>query len=450
LDILAAQGVPPMARRNYLIEVRHVMLWGTFAGMFEGSVSSIIAAKTFNAGPWLITIVMSSPMFANLFGLVWGTIATGRRKLPLFMVLAAGTVIMIASVALTPASPLGGWIFAGQIVLARVLLSGCITVRSAFWKHNYPAASRGRIAARLQIARFSLGIVTVALVMKAFDKWPGAYVYLYPAAALLGLLAILVIRSLRVRGEKAELALLARRRCEAGASAPAGLRGAVRSALEVLRSDPDYRRYMLGMTLLGSANIMVMPLMTIIITKQLMLSYLHSGILLEIMPRLLMMLSLVPWAGMFDRVGVVRFRVINAWAWTGFIVCGGLGATLIYHVPDFLDSIPMFVAAVSLIALARLCEGLGRGGGAIAWNIGHLHFAKSAEAETYMGMHVFFTGIRGLIMPFVGTSLYLYYGPLAFLVATMLALSGIFTFASLARRQHRDAADNNRPVSSER
>jgi len=154
-----------------------------------------------------------------------------------------------------------------------------------------------------------------------------------------------------------------------------------------------------------------------------------------------MMVSLVPWAGMFDRVGVVRFRVINAWAWAGLSIFGGLGAALIYHVPDFLDSVPMFVAVVSLISLARLCEGLGKGGGAIAWNIGHLHFAKSADAETYMGMHVFFTGIRGLIMPFVGTSLYLYYGPLAFIVATALAMSGILTFASLARRQRRDAAD---------
>ncbi len=439
MDILAAQGVPPMARRNYLIEVRHVMLWGTFAGMFEGSVSSIIAAKTFNAGPWLITIVMCSPMFANLLGLVWGAVATGRRKLPLFMGLAAGAVAMIASVGLTPANPLGGWIFAGQIVLARVLLSGCMTVRSALWKHNYPTSSRGRIAARLQIARFSFGMATVVLALMVYDVDPKTYIYIYPAAASLGLLAVFVILPMRVRGEKAELALLNRRRKESGPSSPTGLRGILRSGIDVLRADPDYRRYMLGMTLLGSANIMVMPLMTIIITKQLLLSYFHSGILLEVMPRLLMMVSLVPWAGMFDRVGVVRFRVINVWAWTGLSAFGGLGAALIYFAPDFLDSVPMFVAVVSLIALARLCEGLGKGGGAIAWNIGHLHFAKSADAETYMGMHVFLTGVRGLIMPFVGTFLYLRYGPLAFVVSTALVVSGMFTFKSLARRQRRDA-----------
>ena len=40
-----------MARRNYLIEVQHLLLWGMFAGTFEGTVSSVIAAKTFGAAP---------------------------------------------------------------------------------------------------------------------------------------------------------------------------------------------------------------------------------------------------------------------------------------------------------------------------------------------------------------------------------------------------------------
>lgn len=439
MDILAAQGVPIMARRNYLIEVRHVMLWGVFAGMFEGSISSIIVSLTFVADPWLISIVMASPMCANLLGLVWGSVATGRRKLPLFMGLAAGTAATIASIGLTPATPVGGWVFAAQIVVARVLLSGCLTVRSALWKRNYPTASRGRIAARLQMARFAFGIITVVVVMKLFTKWPRSYVYAYPTAALLGLLAILVIRSMHVRGEKTELAQLDRLRRVSSSPPPSGLRVLLRSGIKVLRDDPDYRRYMLGMTLLGSANIMTMPLMTIIITKQLMLSYFDSGNLLEVLPRLLMLASLGPWAGLFDRVGVVRFRIINASAWAGLSVFGGLGATVICYMPDFLDALPVFVTAVSLIALARLCEGVGKGGGAIAWNIGHLHFAKSVEAEAYMGVHVFLTGIRGLIMPFVGTFLYLRYGPLAFVVSTALSLAGILTFAALARRQHQAA-----------
>ncbi len=77
MDLLGIRRVPFMARRNYVIEMQHLFLWGIFAGMFEGSVSSIVVAKTFNAGPWLITVVMATPMFSNLMGLVWGTLAGG-------------------------------------------------------------------------------------------------------------------------------------------------------------------------------------------------------------------------------------------------------------------------------------------------------------------------------------------------------------------------------------
>lgn len=426
-----------MARPSYLIEVRHLLLWGIFAGMFEGSVSSIVVAKTFGAGPWLITLVMATPMFANLMGLVWGAVATGRRKRPLFMLLAATTAALVGSVSLAPATPLGGWIFAGQIFLARVMLSGCMTVRSALWKHNYPMRLRGRIAARLQLVRFSLAIATVTCASILFDVNSRIYIHVYPIAALIGAGAVLLLRRLRVRGEKTELANLKRENERNGAASTDGFFGPVRAAVEVLRHDPDFRRYCLAMMFLGSANIMVMPLMTIIVTRQLMLSYYHSGNLLEILPRLLMMGSLLPWAGLFDRVGVVRFRVLNACAWSGAALFGGLAALMIHVVPGYLDSAVAFTLIVSFVALSRLCEGLGKGGGAIAWNIGHLHFADSAKAEIYMGTHVFLTGLRGMIVPFFGTFLYLRYGPLAFAVALILAIAGLLTFASLARRERR-------------
>ena len=439
MNILGLERVPYMARRNYLIEVRHMLLWGMFAGMFEGSVSSIVVAKTFNAGPWLITIVMATPMFANLLGLVWGQVATGRRKRPLFMALAGATTLVIGSVALAPANEIGGWVFAGQVALARVLLSGCMTVRSGLWKCNYPVARRGRIAARLQLVRFSLAIATVTAASILFDLSPMTYVYAYPAAALIGAAAVLTLQRMHVRGEKAELAAMNRSRAAKDELSPRGLLGPLRGAIDIIREDRDFRRYLLAMALLGSANIMVMPIMTIIVTKQLRLSYYYSGNILEILPRLLMMGSLMLWAGLFDSVGVVRFRVRNGFAWCGSAFFGGLAALVIVLDPDF-DSLAAFTGAVSFVALSRLCEGLGKGGGAIAWNLGHLHFAKSAKAELYMGTHVFLTGLRGLVMPFLGTFLYLRYGPVAFAVALFLAISGLLTFASLARREERERA----------
>lgn len=440
MDLFLARSVPLMARRNYTIEMKHLLWWGIFIGMYEGAGSSIVVAKTFHGGPWLITIVMAIPTVANLAGLFWGSIAASRPKLPLFFSFGIGTVLLIASIGLTPYSEWGGWIFAGQVALARTLLAGCVTVRSGFWKHNYPVSMRGRIAARLQIVRYSLGIGVVTVVASLFDFNPRLYHYVYPAVAVIGMFGLFQLRSLRVRGERASLARV--RAAAAGRVGPRGILRPAREVYEVLRDDLAFRRYCIGMMFLGMGNIMVFPVMAIIVTRELPLNYKFSSILLETLPQFMMMISMMSWAGLFDRHGVVRFRVLNALAWMLASVFGGL-ASVVMLAPGALDTIMLFSTALTLVALSRFCEGVGRGGGAIGWNLGHLHFAAPEKAEIYMGAHVFLTGIRGLTAPFIGTYLYSLYGPLVFLISSALGLLGLLTFRSLARSQQtaRDVAE---------
>lgn len=432
MDFFGVGRVPYMARRNYLIEIRHLLMWGVFAGTFEGSVSSVVAAKTFHADWFLITLVMSTPMVANLMGLLWGRIAAGRRKRPLFMVFALATALMIGSIALAPAGPAGGWVFVAQILLARMMLSGCLTVRAGLWKHNYPQVFRGRIAARLQLVRFSMGIATVTAVSLLFDMDPLIYTMIYPVAAAVGMISVLALRPMHVRGERLEL----RRAAETAAGVAAADRdGLLASMIRVLRGDRAFARYCLAMMLIGSANMMIMPVLTIIVTRQLYLSYFHSCNLLEVLPRALMMGSLMPWAALFDRVGAVRFRCVNGAVWASATVFGGIGAAVLEYAG--VDSAVGFPVMLAAIALATLTQGLGRGGGAIAWNLGHLHFAEPDKTDIYMGIHVTLAGLRGLAAPFMGTALYAWFGWPAFGVAFVFALSGVMVFRSLARAERR-------------
>lgn len=437
MDLFLARSVPFMARRNYLIEMKHLLLWGVFIGMFEGTVSSVVVAKTFHASNWLVTIVVAIPMVANLAGLFWGSFAASRPKLALFFGFGLGTILLIGSIGLTPQTKWGGWIFAGQIGLARTLLAGCVTVRSGFWKHNYPAVMRGRIAARLQIVRYSLGIVIVTLVSMLFDVNPRMYHFVYPAVALVGVVGLLQLKPLHVRGERLSLV----RSAMAHTRRSRGILRPLREVYEVLRDDAAFRRYCTGMMLLGTGNIMIFPVMAIIITKELPLNYIHSSILTDALPQFLMMVSLMSWADLFDRRGVVKFRVLNSLTWAMASVFGGIAA-LVLLMPGTLDSTMMFVIAISLVATSRFFEGIGRGGGAIGWNLGHLHFAEDSKAEIYMGAHVFLTGLRGLTAPFIGTWLYSSYGPLVFLLSAILGFSGMLTFRSLMKGEKSEVIDS--------
>ncbi len=42
----------------------------------------------------------------------------------------------------------------------------------------------------------------------------------------------------------------------------------------------------------------------------------------------------------------------------------------------------------------------------LAWNLGHHDFASARRAAQYMGVHVTLTGLRGILAPIIGVSLY--------------------------------------------
>jgi len=50
-----------------------------------------------------------------------------------------------------------------------------------------------------------------------------------------------------------------------------------------------------------------------------------------------------------------------------------------------------------LFLLPRLLQGISRGGGVLAWQLGHHDFADRRMVALYMGIHVTLTGVRGAI-----------------------------------------------------
>src|SRR5690606_28490788 len=108
-----------------------------------------------------------------------------RRKVPFINVLQLGVVISVALVAATwfipvnPATghpyPIAGWSFALLIIVARVLASGIVTLRSAVWRLNYPRALRGQIISRISgiyNTVLSLVVLSAAWIL---DMAPQAY-----------------------------------------------------------------------------------------------------------------------------------------------------------------------------------------------------------------------------------------------------------------------------------
>jgi hypothetical protein len=431
-DFLRTDDIPMMARPNYVRELGYFMLWMIVVGAIEGNIAAIVVNKTFGASDLLTTVVWQAPIFMMSLNVFWGIVIRGRRRLPLLVLLTACAVLLIGSVALASPDwqPWGGWVFAAQIGLAHLFVTGLVTLQASIWRPNYPNSHRGRIIGRLQTVRFLFVPLSSAAIATLFDWDPNYYHFVYPGMALVGLLSLLPLRRFRVRGERRERrdfhARLARSNDPID-GAGTGLRTGLKEAGVILLRDRAFRRYMLAQFTLGSANFFTDPVLVTVLTGQLLLGYFTSNLIMQVIPGLVVWLSIRFWAGYFDRVGVLRFRVVNSCVWAAAYACVTASMLVIGT-----GGHRLLWLAIPILIAGRVLKGTAHGGGTIAWSIGHLHFARRDQIDLYMSIHVALTGLRALIMPHVGLLANHLLGNGSFAIAIAIAALAVLLYRRLA------------------
>lgn len=442
---LRTRHQPYMVRLSYRHEMRSALTFPLAASLAEGAFTSVVAAKNFNASVLLMSVIAAAPMFGNIMALVWSEVARGRRKVPLVNLLQLGLVVMIASVPLTALLPrdLAGWVFALQVIAARLLASGIVTIRSAIWRANYPRRLRGQIAGRIAMVATFVLAVTTYVGAKLLDVDPLWYVYLYPGAAVLGALGIWQFSKVRVRRERVllrEEGRLYAMRPESLAQTdetnvlnyePPRIRAGpvefVRRGLRVLRDDPAFRRYQTCQMLTGFSFMMMQPSLLFMVSTEMTRrdgQYLLATIVVQVVPLVTSLLFLQVWAPLFDRVHITVFRVYQT------------GVSVVAHLAIFAGALlGAGPSALATVAVGQMLVGVTNAGGNLAWNLGHNDYAPPEKSAQYMGVHVMLTGLRGCLAPFLGSFLYQvpWIGRLIFLASALLCAAGLAGFMALAR-----------------
>jgi hypothetical protein len=321
-------------------------------------------------------------------------------------------------------------VFAGLIIVARVLAAGIITLRSSIWRFNYPRATRAQIIGRITMIA-TAGFAAAAFCgAKLLDIWPGSYAAFYPAAALLGAFGIWQFSHIRVRGEgrmlkevkrkhrRAAFAPISTPRPEglaesdevnvlnyqpearAAGDAPRagrdflGLRGLLHESLTILREDRWFRRYQYWQGLQGSAFMMMNPPLIAMVSRDMTdpkTQYLLATVVLQIVPLITTVVFTQVWAPVFDKLHILKFRAVQGWinvACMGVILAGAQ------------------LNLLWLVAVGQLVAGIANAAGALAWNLGQNDFAPPEKITQYMGVHVMLTGVRGCVAPFLGVLFY--------------------------------------------
>ncbi len=380
--------IPPLARAQM---PRELLTWSLLAvtlGVVEGGVLGVIVKKAF-AGTvdefWLhqaVALVSGAPAFANLSSLWWSGKSHGKGKTAFLNRLQWFTVAMVLFTAAAPLNAPGLLWFVSTAILARVGWAGVITLRATVWRANFPREVRATLAGRLAAASAVLMAGSGMLTGWLMNRDPLAYHWVFPLAALAGALGALVYRKVGMRGQRA---LVKREQALVDATG-VGLR----QAWQILRRDRPFRHYMIAMFVFGSGNLMVTAPLILILNEQGLSSFAQMMITSSL-PLAVIPLFVPIWAKRLDASHIIPFRAFHSWFFVATHCCFALAAW--QHWPAL-----YWLAAVGL--------GISYAGGLLGWNLGHHDFAPPELAAQYMGIHVTLTGLRGLIMPVIGVSLY--------------------------------------------
>jgi len=367
-----------MARPTF----RSDLLSNLFAALGTGPILSALtgqfARRGLHASTWIVALLVSLMPLGSLFGAFFIRHVGRTRRVRLVVFARAGMAFFLACIALLPAHEAAAEIYAALLMILYVLASIILNVQSNVRHSNYPAEVRGRIFSRLTIVQMFATGVSAILAGYALDQlaWGHRLIYILAAAAMI--ISGWFYNKMRVRRERALM--------RNGSTRTIGLLGGFR----VLKEDPVYGRFMLWQMVSGTAILMTLPVLALVMTDYLKVGY-SKGITAMTVAPLVVVICAAPLVGrLFDRVRVTRFRSLGAAMW-------GLSRLIIFF--------GVLQGSYALVLIGFTVEGVGRSTGNMAFNLGHMQFTSPDRSHEYMGIQLTLRGVRGLLAPMLGAAL---------------------------------------------
>lgn len=208
-------------------------------------------------------------------------------------------------------------------------------------------------------------------------------------------------------------------------------RATLRSSLHLLRDHPEFVRFERNYMIYGFAFMFLVPVLPLYVVHDLGMNYQQLALTKGLWAQVgVVVLSPVLGLAM-DRLNPLRFTGKVFFALSLFPLC------------LFASTFGGIVSPVTWVYAALLFFSLAMAGVNISWSLGSMYFAGNEDASAFQGLHVAMTGVRGLIAPAIGYSLYELAGPrLVFLCAAILLWAGSFL---MLRQGARTAAPARAP-----
>ena len=281
----------------------------------------------------------------------------------------AGFIMLICSLSLIFCSQVESILpYTVCLLVAQISLSQMPGLMIHVYSSNYNSSNRGRSVSWNFIFASGIGMIFSYLFGVFLDQYGIHYHFLFLGMGLLALSSSVVlffIPSTKLENSKSSSNLL--------------------GGLSYIYKDRLFGKMLLGWMLMGLGVIMTIPLRIEYVAggsgmgmnnKQIAILFgisMLSGVLTSRI-----------WGKLFDQISFVPYRM-------------SLNLFLLFSIIIFFSSTTFWGLAVGAIL-----GGVATGGASIAWSLWVMKIAPDGRETDYMGAHVFMTGIRGALAPFLG------------------------------------------------
>ncbi|MAL85108.1 MAG: hypothetical protein CMI23_01950 [Opitutae bacterium] len=350
----------------------------TFNGIVEASFAStclLVAIRYFEASDTLKSLLAGGGSIGFLITPLF-LLLIGRSKLPV-SILCSILMFCAAFGILISASATTSWFYAGSVLIACVLAVQVPSLMVHIYSNNYNSNERGRkISSNLMLSAI-VGCFTALLIGYLLDKDLNHF----RAIAIVTFFLCVATGYFHLKIPSKPLKSTSE--------------GLFKDLIRAIK-DRLFFWMLTGWMLMGIGNLITIPLRVEYLANPvhgLNLSNTMILIITMVVPLICRVLSTPFWGWAFDNFNLAFVRIyINLF----FL----LGLFCYFQTHNLL-----------LLIISSAMIGTATGGGTMAWALWVTKVAPKGRESTYMSIHSFFTGIRGLPAPFIGYWILTNHGP---------------------------------------
>jgi MFS family permease len=364
--LVAPSSDPEIVRRTQRIDLARSIPTGLVQPL-EASLILTIAIKQFDAAGWVKGLIAAGAGF-GLLASPFLTAAARRSKRPSMVV--ASTVSVVGALGFAAAALGSLWLLVIGAVIGLAANAAPIPLLTAMYQRNFDATDRGRRVGRGMTVRVLVsalgGLAMGALLRNELSLW-----WLVPVVGAVSMVTIAWTH----RAFPSDRAL------------PIPGHTSVLPHFHLVAEDGRLRRTLTAWMIMGFGNLMLLPLRVEYLTVPrygIEADASTVALLTVTIPSVVRLLCTPGFGTLFDRLSFFSSRI-------------AVNLLFALYVAAFFSGSSM----VGLV-IGSVVFGVAAAGGDLMWSLWVTKFAPPDRLADYMGLHTFFTGVRGVIAPMFG------------------------------------------------